>query len=103
MNAESSWVYVLPSLPPAFENMPMGFYKTESGIAGDIFCRKVFCKKVLSLDTLLCSIISEVFLTTFTKVAHRLNACVLPKFTWRNLIPRVIVLGVEALGRKLSH
>lgn len=55
MNTESSWVYVLPSLLPAFENMPMGFYKTESGIAGGIFCRKVFCKKVLSLDTLLCS------------------------------------------------
>lgn len=55
MDTESSWVYVLPSLLPAFENMPRVFYKTESGIAGGIFCRKAFCKKVLSLDTLLCS------------------------------------------------
>lgn len=55
MNTESSRVYVLLSLLPAFENMPMGFYKTERGIAGGIFCRKAFCKKVLSLDTLLCS------------------------------------------------
>lgn len=55
MNTESSWVYVLLSLLPAFENMPMGFYKTERGIAGGIFCRKAFCKKILSLDTLLCS------------------------------------------------
>lgn len=29
MNTESSRVYVLLSLLPAFENMPMGFYKTE--------------------------------------------------------------------------
>ena len=29
MDTESSWVYVLPSLLPAFENMPRGFYKTE--------------------------------------------------------------------------
>lgn len=32
-----------------------------------------------------------------------MNACVLPKFTCRNLIPRVIVLGDEALGRQLGH
>ena len=49
MNTESSWVYVLLSLLPAFENMPMGFYKTESGIAGGIFCRKAFCKNCLKL------------------------------------------------------
>ena len=51
----------------------------------------------------LCSAHKSERSSTFTKVAYRLNACVLPKFTCRNLIPRVIVLGGEALGRQLGH